>query len=293
MDNLELVNKLRELAAVAYTPPRYVPSRVPGARVHLNLSDGVVMVGSDAHYWPLLPVATAHLAFLEMARRLEPSAVILNGDVLDGPRISRWPSGEWDDYIALPTVAEELAECQKRLREIVAATPDVPHIWTLGNHDARFESYLIKKAPELMGVHGTRLKDHFPDWRPAMAVWMNPASDHPVTIKHRWKSGKHAVFNNTVNAGTTMVTGHLHALKVEPFSDYRGTRWGVDCGTMAALYDRRSLYGEDNPQDWRSGFAVVTFRDGLPLWPELVYVVNEEARTYSWRGEVFQAQETW
>lgn len=264
---------------------RFIPSRAPGARISLTVENGTVLVGSDCHYWPGIPVSTAHCAFIEMRDRLAPAAVILNGDVIDGPRISRWPAGDWEDYDARPTVAQELAECQARLREIGGG------IWTLGNHDGRFESYLIKKAPELMGVHGTRLKDHFPDWTPAMSCWINPDSEHPVVVKHRYKSGKHAPYNNAKDAGTSIVTGHLHALKVEPVSNYRGTIWGVDCGTMMALYDRRSLYAEDNPADQRSGFAVLTFRDGLPLWPEVVAVVDEEARLYTWRGQVFQARD--
>ena len=55
-----------------------------------------------------------------------------------------------------------------------------------------------------------------------------------VVIKHRMKGGIHAAHKNTLHAGTTMVTGHLHSLKVTPFSDYNGTRWGVDTGTPKA-----------------------------------------------------------
>jgi hypothetical protein len=52
--------------------------------------------------------------------------------------------------------------------------------------------------------------------------------------KHRMKGGIHAAHNNTLHAGTTMVTGHLHSVKVTPFSDYNGTRWDVDTGTPKA-----------------------------------------------------------
>lgn len=287
------MSHLEELLALRDKLPSYIPahipSRTPGARLGTEVENGVVIVASDAHYRPGQIVSSAHLALREMCARLAPSVVILNGDVLDGPRISRWPAGDWDNAASQPSVVDELAECQARLREVIAASHGAMHLWTLGNHDARFEGHLVKRAPEYAGVHGTRLRDHFPDWTPAMSVWINPDSAHPVVVKHRYKSGKHAAYNNAKDAGWSVVTGHLHALKVEPHSDYRGTRWGVDCGTLAPIYGPQFIYAEDNPQDWRSGFAVLTFVDGLPLWPEVVYVVDEEARLYSWRGEVFQA----
>jgi hypothetical protein len=90
-------------------------------------------------------------------------------------------------------------------------------------------------------------------------------------IKHRYKGGAHAPFNNTITAGVSIITGHLHSQKVSPFSDYNGTRYGVDTGCLADPYhDAFQDYTEDNPKDWRSGFCVLTFHDGCLLPPELV-----------------------
>jgi hypothetical protein len=69
------------------------------------------------------------------------------------------------------------------------------------------------------------------------------------------------------------VTGHLHSLKVTPFDDYRGTRYGVDTGTLAdPAGPQFNNYLEEGPTDWRSGFAVLTFYKGTLLWPEVVKV---------------------
>jgi hypothetical protein len=113
------------------------------------------------------------------------------------------------------------------------------------------------------------LKDNFPKWEPCWASFIN--SD--VVVKHRYKSGRHAPENNTLWAGRTMVTGHLHAMKVEPLSDYNGTRWGVDCGTMADPYGPQFYnYTEMNPLNWRSGFVLLTFKKGKLIWPEPIWV---------------------
>ena len=81
------------------------------------------------------------------------------------------------------------------------------------------------------------------------------------------------------------MTGHLHSLKVTPLSDYNGTRFGVDTGTLADPYGPQFTdYTEDNPTDWRSGFVVLTFRDSRLLWPEVVHVVAEGLAEF--RGEL-------
>jgi len=77
---------------------------------------------------------------------------------------------------------------------------------------------------------------------------------------------------NTLNAGVSMVTGHLHSQKVIPISDYKSfDRYGVDAGCVADKDHKAFIdYCEDAPVDWRSGFCVLTYRDGRLMMPELV-----------------------
>lgn len=238
------------------------------ARHHLDVQNGIVMVASDAHYWPD-QVTTAHKAFVHFAKKLRPAAIIMNGDVLDGASVSRHPSIGWENK---PSLIEEIDACTARLEEIEKAAPKAEKVWTLGNHDARFESRLANVAPEYARIHGVHLKDHFPYWQPCWSAWIN----EDVVVKHRWKGGIHAAHGNTVNSGKSIVTGHLHSLKVTPWTDYNGTRYGVDTGTLAAPFGPQFIdYTEDNPVNWRSGFAVLTFHEGRLLWPEVVHVIEE------------------
>lgn len=106
-------------------------------------------------------------------------------------------------------------------------------------------------------------------------------------MKHRYKGGLHATHNNTMWAGKTMVTGHLHSLKVTPLTDYNGTRWGVDSGTLAEPYGPQFRdYTETNPLNWRPGFVVLTFQSGQLLDPELVRVRSEGEVVF--RGKVIE-----
>jgi hypothetical protein len=243
------------------------PVHIQKARHEAGLTDGIAIIFSDAHFWPGIRT-TAFKGLLWAINELKPHVVVANGDIFDGSSISRHARINWS---AVPNVRQELEACQEALKEIEDACEKARHhtqlIWPLGNHDSRFESRLSEAAPQFEGVGGTALKDHFPKWHPCWSCWLSDS----VVIKHRYKNGVHATHTNTLNAGVTTVTGHLHSLKVTPFGDYNGTRWGVDTGTLAEIDGPQFIdYLEDGPVNWRSGFAVITMKNGKPLWPELV-----------------------
>jgi hypothetical protein len=248
-------------------------------RIPLAIRNGIVLIGSDAHIWFNEP-STAMRAFVSLCKELKPKIAIMNGDVVDLATISRHPPIGWERR---PDVADEIEAAQEQLLAIEKATPrNCELIWTLGNHDARFETRIATVAPQLARVKGVHLRDHFPKWRPCWSTWVND-----VVVKHRCKGGTHAAFNNVMHSGMHMVTGHLHSLKVMPFTDYTGTRFGVDTGCLAETDGKFQVdYTEDNPKQWRSGFAVLTFRDGKLMWPEVVHVLGPGKVEF--RGEIIK-----
>lgn len=242
------------------------PVNVPG-RLEFECKNGVIVVGGDAHYWPGV-ITTAHQAFVKCIKEFKPKAVVMNGDVFDGASISRHAPIAWEKK---PSVQLELDACKERLGEIESVAEKSSRFWPLGNHDARFESRLAQAAPEYARVHGMHLADHFPCWEKCWSVWVNDE----VVCKHRYRGGVHATHANTLHAGKTMVTNHLHSQKVSDWTDYTGTRWGVDTGTLAEPFGPQFTdYMEDNPRSWRSGFALLTFVNYELLRPELVRVVR-------------------
>lgn len=257
-------------------------------RQQLKIEDGEVLIGSDAHYWPG-EISTAHRAFLHFCRTRKQSlrAVVMNGDELDGASISRHAPIGWEKR---PSLIEEIDAVKERLGEvekIIGAA--CPLIWPLGNHDARFSTRLAHVAPEYARVHGVRLKDHFPFWRPCWSLWIND----DVVVKHRIGGGVHATRMNALKSGRTVITGHLHSLKVTPLTDYNGTRWGVDCGTLLEpgfgdepWGNQVVNYTEDGPLDHRAGFVLLTFKNGELLWPEQIWV--RKPGEVEFRGEIIK-----
>lgn len=251
-------------------------------KIEQNIENGTVIVFSDAHYWPDV-VTTAHRALIAMIKQMKPVAVVCNGDAFDGASISRFPRPFFDE--AKPTVQQELEACKERLGEIEKASEFSNLIWTLGNHDLRFEARLAAQAPQYEGVTGMHLKDHFPMWKPAWSYWVNDC----VEVRHRHRSGIHATHNNVMANHHSMITGHLHALQVKPYTDGRGiVKYGVDTGTLADIDGQQFVdYLEGRTPAWRSGFVVLTWKDGEMLFPELVMKHDEDHVQF--RGHVLDA----
>ena len=244
---------------------------------NVNIDTGHIIVFSDAHYWPG-EASTAHKGLLEVCKALKPRRIVANGDIFDGARISRHDAHGWGKR---PSVKEELDVCAEKLGEIEDACGGgrCEKDFNVGNHDVRFERSLISKVSDFEGLSGFRLVDHFPRWEMAWSMNVNDS----VMIKHRNVGGIHAGYNNTLKGGRTIVTGHTHILEVKPWVDYNGRRWGVQTGTLSDPYGAHAEYAENNPSPACSGFAVLTFRDGMLLPPEIAEVIRGQCY---FRGEV-------
>jgi hypothetical protein len=95
--NVRNINYRRRRLENKYDEPVAPPSRqllnYPG-RYRFNIKNGTVLVGSDFHIWPG-ETSTCLRAFKKFVADIKPAAVILNGDVMDFPRISRHPQN-WE-----------------------------------------------------------------------------------------------------------------------------------------------------------------------------------------------------
>ena len=240
--------------------------------LHRTVLDGCVLVGSDGHYWPDVPVP-AHERFVDRANELRRKrllrGVIKNGDAFDGARISRHARIGWEN---LPQVHEELAVTKLRMGEIQDAAGKAFLDWPIGNHDARYETFTSGKVPEYERIPGMHLKDHFPAWTPCWGVVLNGT----VVIKHRLRTGVHARWTNLKDAGTTIVTSHTHRLGVTALTDYGATKWGVETGMLGNVRGPQfRAYTEAGPVNWQMGWIELWFEGGVLQWPRVVHVAED------------------
>src|SRR5574340_1104670 len=213
----------------------------------------------EARYGLQLSVTGPGLFVPDNKRRLEMG--LEDGHMVVFSDAHYWPEDPSPAHEALTVVCKELKRAAKGAKRS----------WTIGNHDIRFDRLLASNVPQLEGVQGTRLADHFPDWQFGMSLHLNGGD---TVVKHRWHNGIHAVYNNAIKGGVNIVTGHLHRLQVAAWGDYRGRRYGVDTGTLADPLGDQFSYLEDNPTPWAPGFAVLTFEHGRLLPPELCEVID-------------------
>lgn len=239
----------------------------------LEITNGTVLVGSDAHYSPG-HVSVAHKAICNLLADMgsQVVAVVLNGDLLDGGSISRHPRIRWRNS---PSVKDELDAVIQRTTEIEdASAPGTKLMRTYGNHCARFESRLSAMVPQYEGVAGFTLRDHLPKWEDSDRIDVN----EDTVILHDWHSGVHSGWNDVLKGGCNTVTGHTHELGCKAHVGFKGTHYGIKTGMLADEWQEEFDYRLGKPgMNWQSGFAVLTWRDGVLLHPEFCAVREGKA----------------
>lgn len=237
----------------------------------LELQNGVVIVGSDAHYSPgVVPMAHKALCNVIVELGSQVKAVVLNGDLLDGGSISRHPRIRWSKP---PNVKEELEAVIARTTEIEQAVAPGTHLFrTYGNHCARFESRLSAMVPQYEGVAGFTLRDHLPKWADSDRIDVN----EDMVILHDWHSGVHSGWNDVLKGGCHTVTGHTHELGTKAHKGFKGLHYGIKTGMLADEHQQEFDYRLGKPgMNWQSGFAVLTWVNGMLLHPEFCSVRDD------------------
>lgn len=250
----------------------------PKAFQHTGEKPYDALLFGDSHVWPGQYETPAFKALLLVAKEIRPSVCVDMGDSIDGATVSRFPRIGWEKR---PSLKEELDANREFRGRIDAALPrDCRKIWLLGNHDLRWMGKLSNSVPEFEGVEGFDLTTMFPGWNFAKSLVLNDT----LLCLHRFGSGLHAGYGNTLRAGVSIATGHDHKLEARAITDFRGLRFGCRTGTLADIYGPQFEYTENQPVDWCQGFLVVHI-DGSTIWPEPVVVARESFR---FRGKTYQ-----
>jgi hypothetical protein len=241
-----------DIAKIKWTYPKMVNIAAPSS---------VWVIGSDAHFWPG-DESLIWKSFVKVCKMVKPYGIIMNGDVIDGAKVSRHALGNKK----APAVGDEITHSQKMLKQLPNAQR---RGWTIGNHDIRVDNFILNNALELDGLIQT-LPDKFPDWEFSYAFMINGTE-----VRHRFRAGIHAGWNNTLHSGINLVTGHTHQLQVTAMRDRRGSRWGVETGMLSDPEYAQFEYTEGQPTRWQQGFVVITFDEtGAMYPPELCEMVR-------------------
>jgi hypothetical protein len=230
----------------------------------------------------------AHDILLQVIEDTNPKVLINGGDSLNGGQTGRFGKIGWE---MSETPFQEYEATKRYLGEVEDAAPKAARFWTLGNHDIRHETVLANHVPQMEHMPGSALEDLFPQWRMGWLLWVN-RFDKGIAgrkFKHRWHSGVHSAYNNTLRAGVNICTGHTHKLVQYHVTDDNGVRDAVEGGTIANPFSPVFHYLEGNPgQFWVQGFVVFHFMEG-DSFAEFVrlyergskYIARFRGKTYS------------
>jgi hypothetical protein len=282
LPTLSVTNNARGTNGFGHSDWKVEAPRYP-QRLEASLEDGYAVIFSDSHFWPDRR-SLALETLLEVIKEVKPKIVISNGDAFDGAKISRHPPTGWEDP---PEVNDELAATKEYMDEIYRAAPKARHLFTVGNHDSRFDRYLAANAGQFKGVQGFTLRAHLPAWEFCYAVMVN-RDVAPFYVVHNIRGGPTAPRNNVLAAGCTVFTGHLHSQKSIPVTTLLDELDGVDSGMLADRDGPQFHYVSSRPTDWREGFAVQRCgKRGFRYPPDLARVMYaKDLRRSFFRGEI-------
>lgn len=216
-----------------------------------------VLVISDVHV-PYHDKEALVMA-LEYGYKIGVDALYINGDFLDCYQLSR--------YIRDPRLrsfAEEL-DAAKMVLEEIADNLDVRKWFKIGNHDVRYELYMMLKAPELLDIPDFNLANILKLEKMGYEVVESKewAKINGLPVLHGHETGR--TMYNPVNPARgaflhsldSVLIGHHH----QPSSHTDKTLLNkiISCWSIGCLCDLHPAYMPKNR--WSHGFAIIEDSD--------------------------------
>lgn len=231
----------------------------------IKIKDGVVIIGSDIH----IPFQDdkAVRAFCAYCKDIQPTAIVLNGDVLDFYKLSRFVKGEGRNPY------EEIKYCQALLADLKEMCPDSDIYYVIGNHETRLQTYVLNNAPHLASLVEdvfTIIKTEDIGVKGCAEVIINDnfVCTHGKLLGN--KAGLSAI-KEIEKHYMSGASGHTHRLA--KFLTRKARRKFVWMET-GCLCDLNPEYVQD--PDWQQGFAVVQFEKGKLKRAEVIEIENGE-----------------
>ena len=216
-----------------------------------------LLVLSDIHI-PYHSVNSLTIAF-DWAKKQKPDAILLNGDTLDFFGLSRYAKDP-----KKRSFSSEL-ESFKDFITILKKTFDAKIYFKIGNHEARYEHFLMMKAGELLGIEEFEFSNIIKAREKGIEVI---ASNRYMKLNelngihgHEYIGGISAPVNVArglyLRGKVSAFQGHNHATSEHTETDMNGkvtTTWSIGC-----LSELHPSYMPLNR--WNHGFAYVHLDD--------------------------------
>jgi predicted phosphodiesterase len=216
-----------------------------------------ILILSDIHF-PYQDNEALQLA-LNYGLENKVNAIYLNGDILDFYQCSRFTKDR-----RLRDMAGELEMGRSFLR-MLQAKFNCPIYYKIGNHEKRYEDYLMIKAPELLGIDDFKLEQLLRMREFGVTLvkdkQMAMAGKLPILHGHEWFGGFAPPVNPArglfLKAKESCIVGHHHRTSEHTEKTLGGevtTTWSTGC--LCGLEPEYAPYNNYN-----HGFAHVKIGD--------------------------------
>lgn len=213
-------------------------------------------VMSDLHipYHDISAIETV----IDYYRQKDITALLINGDLIDFYQISRWSRDP--ERVSVAYEIEQVIEFIEMLRYI---WPDLPLYWKLGNHEDRYEAFMLRQAKELLGIPDFNMESLF------------ELDQHQITLigsRQKIKCGKlnivhghefgQSIFSPVnparglfLRAKASILAGHNHQTSEHHENDINGNPTG--CWSTGCLCNLSPEYRPFAYTKWNTGAALI------------------------------------
>lgn len=218
-----------------------------------------------SNQWPIMAAGDIHIPYhdqeaveimLERAIEVQPKTLLMAGDWMDMYQVSRFQKDP-----TLRRVSEELKMFLDLLTEVRRVLPNTKIVFKVGNHERRYDDYIMANAPALFDVPGVRLHEilHLSDRGVDVVDSMRTIRFRGLNIIH----GHEYVFSisNPVNPARGLFTRAkksslcFHHHRTSEHTETTITGEVITCWSVGCLCDLRPQYMPLN--NWNLGFAEI------------------------------------
>ena len=234
---------------------------------------------SDIHF-PYQDDKAVNIA-LKINQKMRPAEVIINGDMLDFPQVSRFTMDP-DVHQTLERDINMSIEFIKKLQRYSSVTV------IEGNHEIRLNKYILENAPELKSLVSLEaiLSNNLDDdikYIDAIGKESMYWYDDSILIGHFNRVSKNSAYTAKLlveQYKCNIIQAHVHRLGSHYFTGYKETLVGFEMGCLCSIYPEYMA-----KPNWQQGFLMYN-RIGSNTEIETIHIADGKAlyRGKEYRG---------
>lgn len=252
--------------------------------------------------------------FMQVMKREKPDIIVIGGDAIDLPEVSKYDLDSNDFNDTMQLCIDGLHKYFTRLRE---DNPNAEIIHLRGNHEMRFNKFMIRNAMPLFGVKPANMPESwavnsYPFLLRLDELGINYMEDYKINDRLMTTHGELANKSSTASMylgryATSMMFHHDHRRGSERRVFPDGTSieaFGFGCqadvtGSVPSVHSKIDDRGHvvERYENWNNGGGILEFSKGdkpfrhydVPIEAQDGYIASFNGRTYKHRQEIIDA----